>query len=69
MEPKSPEEWMRILRQQETIYRSTESKWLSALSSVNDHLKQTQDTLALLEVLNYISFDDVPFLTLFLLLV
>ena len=50
---------MRILRQQETIYRSTESKWLSALSSVNDHLKQTQDTLALLEVLNYISLDDV----------
>lgn len=48
-QPKSPEEWMRILRQQETLYRSTESKWRSTLTAMSGFLKQTQESLANLE--------------------
>ncbi|XP_059352957.1 protein Aster-B-like isoform X2 [Daphnia carinata] len=48
-QPKSPEEWMRILRQQETLYRSTESKWRSTLSAMSGYLKQTQESLTNLE--------------------
>lgn len=40
---------MRILRQQETLYRSTESKWRSTLSAMSGYLKQTQESLTNLE--------------------
>lgn len=40
---------MRILRQQEILYRSTESKWRSTLSAMSGYLKQTQESLINLE--------------------
>ena len=40
---------MRILRQQETLYRSTESKWRSTLTAMSGYLKQTQESLTNLE--------------------
>jgi len=41
---------MKILRQQETLYRSTESKWRSALSAASSYLKKTQESLDSLSV-------------------
>lgn len=40
---------MKILRQQEVLYRSTESKWRSTLTAVSGYLKQTQESLSNLE--------------------
>ena len=40
---------MRILRQQETLYRSTELKWRSTLTAMSGFLRQTQESLTNLE--------------------
>lgn len=47
--PQSPEEWMELLRQQETIHRATENKWRQTLSTVSSFLHQTQESLMALE--------------------
>jgi DnaJ-domain-containing protein 1 len=47
--PQSPEEWMGLLRQQETLHRATEFKWRNTLNTVSSFLRQTQDSLTHLE--------------------
>ena len=49
VQPKSTEDWVKILRQQEAIYRATETKWRTTLTSMSNFLKQTQESLANLE--------------------